>query len=208
MLRQSIRDSSRQLKIPGMPKHGGVQVLPIQWRQNLSFSMNNNELKDHEKGKLTLEDINLEGIPGIRMIASDSILDVLLYMTPNYRQDMISQVTKECNRVYNLFVSKNPTFSGKISVYGHSLGSVLVHDILCHKVPTQAPVKLEKHEVDIADILISGNRSSSIQGLFQLEENITYQPLDFEVDQFFCKINLTKVLDHHLACLCFWKVQN
>jgi hypothetical protein len=59
-------------------------------------------------------------------------------MTPKYREMMINTVTKETNRVYNLFIEKNPKFlenKGKVSLYGHSLGSVLAFDILCHQPP-------------------------------------------------------------------------
>src|ERR1043165_139534 len=59
-------------------------------------------------------------------------------MTPNYRELMINTVTKEANRVYNLFVERNPKFlenGGKVSIYGHSLGSVLAFDVLCHQPP-------------------------------------------------------------------------
>jgi hypothetical protein len=59
-------------------------------------------------------------------------------MTPKYREMMISTVTKEANRVYKLFIEKNPKFienGGKVSLYGHSLGSVLAFDILCHQPP-------------------------------------------------------------------------
>jgi hypothetical protein len=60
----------------------------------------------------------LDGIPGIRTLVSDVILDVLLYMTPKYRQEMIHQVTKECNRIVALYKERNPAFEGKISIYG------------------------------------------------------------------------------------------
>ena len=40
--------------------------------------------------EITLQDLTLEGVPSIRMLVSDVILDVLLYMTPKYRQQMVT----------------------------------------------------------------------------------------------------------------------
>src|SRR4051812_35011458 len=63
---------------------------------------------------------------------------VLLYMTPKYRKLMLRTVTEEVNRVYNLFIERNPKFKekgGKVSIYGHSLGSLIAFDVLCHQPP-------------------------------------------------------------------------
>jgi hypothetical protein len=77
-----------------------------------------------------LDEIVLPGVPAIRTLVSDVVLDVLLYMTPRYRSEIIRNVTQEMNRVYALFMSRNPTFDGKVSIIGHSLGSVIALEIL------------------------------------------------------------------------------
>ena len=51
---------------------------------------------------------------------------------------MLRTVTEELNRVYNLFLERNPKFKekgGKVSLYGHSLGSLIAFDVLCHQPP-------------------------------------------------------------------------
>ncbi|CAG8442980.1 17971_t:CDS:10 [Funneliformis caledonium] len=94
------------------------------------------DMQDLE-GECTLDDMTLDGVPGLRMFMSDVLMDVLLYMTPNYREQMLRTVTKEVNRVYNLFLERNPKFKekGKVSIFGHSLGSLLAFDVLCHQPP-------------------------------------------------------------------------
>ncbi|CAG8640078.1 8315_t:CDS:10 [Acaulospora morrowiae] len=131
----------------GSHLRNGVQVLPIQWRQEIKFgiaSEDENTQRDLgmpeiiEEGQTTLDEITLEGVPTLRMLISDVLMDVLLYMTPRYREVMISTVTAEANRVYNSFIQRNPKFlenGGKVSIYGHSLGSVLAFDVLCHQPP-------------------------------------------------------------------------
>lgn len=54
-------------------------------------------------------------------------------MTPKYRDQMMAVITKEINRVYQLFIQRNPEFlqrGGKVSIYGHSLG--VSHLQNCH----------------------------------------------------------------------------
>jgi hypothetical protein len=49
---------------------------------------------------------------------------VPLYMT-KYREQMLSIISQEINRVYHLFLRNNPNFlakGGKVSILGHSLG--------------------------------------------------------------------------------------
>ena len=37
------------------------------------------------------------------------------------------------NRIYTLFLQRNPTFKGRVSLLGHSLGSAICFDILCRQ---------------------------------------------------------------------------
>ncbi|RKP00065.1 hypothetical protein CXG81DRAFT_13679 [Caulochytrium protostelioides] len=141
---------------PAMPDLGGVQVLPVQWRHKIMFGMQQGVSDrgpggDGESGgggesgtagpgeddevplAATLENITLEGVPSIRSLVSDVVVDVLLYMTPKYRRQMCTEVAAELNRLYALWMQKNPDFNGKVSIYGHSLGSLLAFDILCNQ---------------------------------------------------------------------------
>lgn len=50
---------------------------------------------------------------------------VPLYMTSKHHEAMIRIVTKEINRVYKLFIDRNPSFlknNGQITLFAHSLG--------------------------------------------------------------------------------------
>ncbi|KAF8927833.1 hypothetical protein BGZ58_010086 [Dissophora ornata] len=128
----------------------GVQLLPVEWRRQITFGMaaEDEELQrdlstpEAEESCPTMEDIMLDGVPTIRMLVSDVLMDVLLYMTPNYKRKMMEVVTAELNGVYRKFIQHNPDFlrrGGKVSILGHSLGSLLTLDILNHQpfTPTQ-----------------------------------------------------------------------
>ncbi|KAF9933546.1 hypothetical protein FBU30_005188 [Linnemannia zychae] len=140
------RRGSNASKNPhAMPTGSGVQVLPVEWRRQIVFGMANDEDEDlqrdlsaHEAEEScpTMDDIMLDGVPTIRMLVSDVLMDVLLYMTPNYKRKMMEVVTTELNRVYQKFIHHNPDFikrGGKVSILGHSLGSLLALDILNHQ---------------------------------------------------------------------------
>ncbi|CAN0149120.1 unnamed protein product, partial [Ectocarpus sp. 4 AP-2014] len=43
---------------------------------------------------------------------------------------ILSVVGRKMNEMWMTFMQVNPDFSGKVSVLGHSLGSVIAHDIL------------------------------------------------------------------------------
>ncbi|KAI8926295.1 DDHD domain-containing protein [Entophlyctis helioformis] len=202
VLRKTIKDAAehiheRALPSKGqesvtVPKRGGVQVLPIQWRQKVQFGIHSRgePTNDDDEEDVVLDDILPEGIPGIRMLVSDVILDVLLYLTPRYRQEMIKHVTLELNRVYALYKERNPNFQGQVSIYGHSLGSILAYDILSHQhiakslQPDQPPTP-RAPEVDITDILAASLQNGRVSGLMETVDNLSYLPLDFHVNALF-----------------------
>ena len=54
-----------------------------------------------------------------------------------YRQEVFDSLVGELNRVYELFVCRNPRFlpdGGKASFLCHSLGSVMTFELLSHQV--------------------------------------------------------------------------
>ncbi|CEP16752.1 hypothetical protein [Parasitella parasitica] len=98
----------------------GIQVLPILWRKGILFGTDDTDeqvklesdigISEDDDGCPTLDEITLEGAPNIRTLVSDVFLDIPLYMTSKYHDLMIHTVTKEINRVYKLFIERNPYF--------------------------------------------------------------------------------------------------
>lgn len=80
-----------------------------------------------------LQNITLDTIKKLRELVNDTILDVLLFTSPLYAQVIINQVASELNRLHSLFLSRNPGFNGKICVFGHSLGTCILFDLLAHQ---------------------------------------------------------------------------
>ncbi|GAB7346619.1 hypothetical protein MBLNU459_g1757t1 [Dothideomycetes sp. NU459] len=129
-------------EVESLPKNCRIQVLPINWRHKLDFpkqSLKHNR-REHDLGDAgfgeeedypNLDDISVDGVPAVRNLITDLALDILLYQSPAYKNHISRIVLEECNRMYKLFRERNPSFKGKVSMVGHSLGSAIMFDILC-----------------------------------------------------------------------------
>ncbi|KAI9787574.1 MAG: hypothetical protein M1839_000105 [Geoglossum umbratile] len=130
-------------EVDKLPKNCRVQVLPVCWRHLLDFpkqSIRQNR-REHDLGDAdgseeeeypSLADITIEGVPAVRSLIADLALDILLYQSA-YREHISGIVLRECNRIYKLFCERNPSFQGRVSLVGHSLGSAILFDILCRQ---------------------------------------------------------------------------
>lgn len=128
------------------PDGGGIMVLPINWRQSLSFEDGGyrDESEDDPAGnQYTLQDITPETLPSVRNIISDVMLDIPYYLSREHNPKMVAACTQEANRVYRLWCANNPGFSqrGRVHLIAHSLGSVMALDILSQQ-PSYVPSHL------------------------------------------------------------------
>jgi hypothetical protein len=46
---------------------------------------------------------------------------------------MVRVIAREMKRIYTLFIQRNLTFSGRVSLLGHSLESAICFGILCRQ---------------------------------------------------------------------------
>ncbi|KAH8412826.1 hypothetical protein KR009_005992 [Drosophila setifemur] len=106
---------------------GRVEVLPISWHGHL----HSEELGIDEK----LKSITLESIPRLRNFTNDTLLDVLFYTSPKYCQKIMNTVADALNEVYLKYRMRHPEFNGGVSLAGHSLGSLILFDLLCNQEP-------------------------------------------------------------------------
>ncbi|CAA7061232.1 unnamed protein product [Microthlaspi erraticum] len=109
-----------------------VLFIPCQWRKGLKLS-----------GEAAVDKCTLDGVRRLREMLSATVHDVLYYMSPIYCQAIIDSVSNQLNRLFLKFLKRNPGYDGKISIYGHSLGSVLSYDILCHQHNLSSPFPMD-----------------------------------------------------------------
>jgi hypothetical protein len=77
-----------------------------------------------------------EGSSGIREFNKETLMDVLYYLSPRYGQLIVDTVTEQLNQKYHIFIKEHPGWDGQISIFAHSLGSVILYDILSHEKNT------------------------------------------------------------------------
>lgn len=104
---------------------GRVEFLPVRWHAALHGDATGIDRK--------LKAITLSSIGKLRQFTNDTLIDVLFYGSPAYAQKIADTVGNEMNRLYKLFLSRNPNFKGGVSVAGHSLGSLILFDLLVHQ---------------------------------------------------------------------------
>ncbi|XP_020843892.1 SEC23-interacting protein isoform X3 [Phascolarctos cinereus] len=102
-----------------------VEFLPVHWHSSLHG--------DATGVDRNIKKITLPSIGRLRHFTNETLLDILFYNSPTYCQTIVEKVGMEINRLYALFISRNPGFKGGVSVAGYSLGSLILFDILSNQ---------------------------------------------------------------------------
>ncbi|XP_077113995.1 SEC23-interacting protein isoform X2 [Ranitomeya variabilis] len=117
-----------------------VEFLPVHWHSALHGDATG---VDRHIKKITLPSIGR-----LRHFTNETLLDVLFYNSPTYCQTIVDKVSLEVNRLYELFMSRNPDFMGGVSVAGHSLGSLILFDMLSNQTDRTASSTASTHSTD------------------------------------------------------------
>lgn len=206
------------------PMNCRVQVLPVCWRHLLQFPQKRERKGERDLGDLggeeddcwfstllfchmslldsitdfvpdpSLEDITIEGVTFARSLISDLALDVLLYQSA-YREQISDIVLKESNRIFNLFMERNPNFQGKVHIVGHSLGSAIMFDILCRQRED-----VPRHDQKERKESLRSWPSKEPAGTSKEANELRFS---FEVEDFYClgsPIGLFQMLKGRCAC--------
>ncbi|XP_062319954.1 SEC23-interacting protein isoform X1 [Osmerus eperlanus] len=102
-----------------------VEFLPVQWHTALHGDATGVDRR--------IKKITLPSTGRLRHFTNETLLDVLFYNSPTYCQTIMDTVAQEINRIYALFMQRNPDFKGGVSVSGHSLGSLILFDLLSNQ---------------------------------------------------------------------------
>lgn len=102
-----------------------VEFLPVQWHTALHGDATGVDRR--------IKKITLPSTGRLRHFTNETLLDVLFYNSPTYCQTIMDAVALEINRLYALFKERNPDYRGGISVAGHSLGSLILFDLLSNQ---------------------------------------------------------------------------
>ncbi|XP_059482116.1 phospholipase DDHD1-like isoform X1 [Neocloeon triangulifer] len=136
------------------------EFFPVEWRTALKLD-----------GDLVsaITPLNLEKL---RSLLNATAMDIMYYTSPLFGQEIQAGLCLELNRLYSMFLERYPNFKengGKCSVIAHSLGCVIVYDIVTGWLPNDPMACLQK--------------ANSSEGR---EEMFKKSGLLFEIENLFC----------------------
>merc|ERR1719244_1725761 len=99
-----------------------VEFLPVNWHDKLHGEDTGTDGR--------IQPLTLRSIPKLRNFVNDTLLDVLFYTSPIYCQTILDTVCDQINNIYRLYCLRNQGFTSGVSVIGHSLGSLILFDLL------------------------------------------------------------------------------
>ena len=73
-----------------------------------------------------------EGVPDLRGFVKDNIMDILYYSSAANAQRIVDSIASQLSAKHAAFVADHPGWAGRVNVLAHSLGSVIVLDMLTH----------------------------------------------------------------------------
>ncbi|KAK9522699.1 hypothetical protein VZT92_019147 [Zoarces viviparus] len=104
---------------------GRVEFLPVNWHSALHG--------DATGVDEDIQRITLPSISRLRHFTNDTLLDLFFYNSPTYCQTIVDTVASEINTLHTLFKQRHSEFNGAVSVVGHSLGSLILFDLLTNQ---------------------------------------------------------------------------
>uniref|UniRef100_A0A8C1QSE0 DDHD domain containing 2 n=1 Tax=Cyprinus carpio TaxID=7962 RepID=A0A8C1QSE0_CYPCA len=164
---------------------GRVEYLPVNWHKVL-----HGETTGVDK---EIERITLPSISRLRQFSNDTVLDLFFYNSATYCQTIVDTVASEINRLHSLFLQRHPHFTGHVSLVGHSLGSLILFDLLTNQdtdadgTPHEvSEIKLNKRKIlhgNIRYYKLKYNLPNN--SIFILQVSIDYPQLAFHPQAFF-----------------------
>uniref|UniRef100_A0A8B9L3I5 DDHD domain containing 2 n=1 Tax=Astyanax mexicanus TaxID=7994 RepID=A0A8B9L3I5_ASTMX len=147
---------------------GRVEFLPVNWHKVLHGESTGVD-RDIER-------ITLPSISRLRQFSNDTVLDLFFYNSPTYCQTIVDTVASEINRLHSLFLLRHPNFSGAVSVAGHSLGSLILFDLLTNQKAASETSEPEEVSENTEDFSSSSEPPCSSSD--SLEEVLTSMGLE------------------------------
>ncbi|RHY26191.1 hypothetical protein DYB32_009141 [Aphanomyces invadans] len=102
----------------------------------------------------------------LRQFNKDTFMDILYYLSPGYGQIVVNSVTDQLNTKYKVFMDEHPGWNGQISIFAHSLGTVITYDILTHAAGSVAKngVKFSGLDFPIENFFAAGYSRATVAG--------------------------------------------
>lgn len=100
-----------------------LEIVAIEWHT---------DLHELETTDTRMSSISLSTALKFRSITNNILADVLYYFSAYHGKLIIDMIGNKLNKAYLEFMKKYPRFNGRITLLGHSLGGIILYDILSH----------------------------------------------------------------------------
>uniref|UniRef100_A0A3B4UKV8 DDHD domain containing 2 n=1 Tax=Seriola dumerili TaxID=41447 RepID=A0A3B4UKV8_SERDU len=155
---------------------GRVEFLPVNWHSALHG--------DATGVDEDIQRITLPSISRLRHFTNDTLLDLFFYNSPTYCQTIVDTVASEINRLHSLFKQRHPEFNGAVSVVGHSLGSLILFDLLTNqRTGSEISILLKLLHISMYPCRLNGDtleQTLTRLGLQQYLDTLQAENLDLE----------------------------
>ncbi|CAE7674716.1 Ddhd2 [Symbiodinium pilosum] len=102
-------------------QQGRIEFLPLEWYGPIHVEVGiGNRLKN----------VTLKSVSHLRDFANFALADVMVYLDDQWRERIHEELLKKMGQLWQLFSARTPSYSGEVAVIGHSLGSVIMFDLI------------------------------------------------------------------------------
>uniref|UniRef100_A0A6Q2YSD9 DDHD domain-containing protein n=1 Tax=Esox lucius TaxID=8010 RepID=A0A6Q2YSD9_ESOLU len=153
---------------------GRVEFLPVDWHSALHG--------DATGVDQDIQRITLPSISRLRHFTNDTLLDLFFYNSPTYCQTIVDTVASEVNRLHSLFKQRHPEFTGAVSVVGHSLGSLILFDLLTNQKIGSGETEMDEGHRGDPSLLTCDVLEEAMCRMGLQEHLATLQRVDLDLD--------------------------
>ncbi|CAJ1422564.1 unnamed protein product [Effrenium voratum] len=120
-----VRELAMKYQLERMKAQGGalgrIEFLPLEWYGPIHVDVGiGNRLKN----------VTLKSVSSLRDFANFAIADIMVYLDDQWRERIHEELLKKMGQLWKLFSERTPDYSGEVAVIGHSLGSVIMFDLM------------------------------------------------------------------------------
>jgi surfactin synthase thioesterase subunit len=81
-----------------------------------------------------------KGVYYLRQMANNTAIDVLMYLNMGVADEIHNTVCHQLNTIRDEFATEHPNKHIRVSIFGHSLGSVITYDVLHKNEKSETPI--------------------------------------------------------------------
>mmetsp|Transcript_4620 Transcript_4620/g.13069 ORF Transcript_4620/g.13069 Transcript_4620/m.13069 type:complete len:973 (-) Transcript_4620:328-3246(-) len=143
------------------------------------------------------------GVSNLRSFTRDNVMDVLYYTSVPHAQLIVNTVGEKMRKRWESFLLERPGWNGSVHLLGHSLGSLIVLDMITHAGTTWHGVTYPPLPFPIANVYVCGSPAplfliarKQVRAVTSAEEAAASPSTPLPCDAFFNIVNASDPIAH------------